>query len=141
VSLTFESCTALISIGEPQPDTWRLNPNRFSSGKYLTRVGAWVLRFINNCKQVSKDELIQGELSGEEILDAENNIIKEMQKEAFKDEYSALLRKRELSSNSKLLGLCPKLDSDGIIRSDGRLTYAEFLPYDVRYPVILPRKN
>jgi len=27
------------------------------------------------------------------------------------------------------------------MRSDGRLTYAEFLPYDVRYPIILPRKN
>lgn len=37
---------------------------------------------------------------------------------------------------------CPKLDSDGVIRSDGRLIlYAEFLPYDVRYPIILPRKN
>ena len=28
-----------------------------------------------------------------------------------------------------------------MIRSDGRLTYTEFLPYDVRYPIILPRKN
>jgi len=46
--------------------------------------------------------------------------------------------KRELPSNSKL---CPKLDSDGIIRSDGRLIFAdhEFLPYDMRYPVVLPR--
>ena len=26
--------------------------------------------------------------------------------------------------------------SDGIIRSDGRLAYAEFLFYDVRYPVM-----
>jgi len=24
---------------------------------------------------------------------------------------------------------------------DGGLTYAEFLPYDVRYPIILPRKH
>ena len=35
----------------------------------------------------------------------------------------------------------PRLDSDGVIRSDGRLTYAEFLPYDVRYPIKLPRKH
>lgn len=27
------------------------------------------------------------------------------------------------------------------MRSDGRLKYAEFLSYDVRYPVILPRRN
>ena len=64
-----------------------------------------------------------------------------MQKEVFKEEYLALVRKKELPSNSKLLGLCPKLDSDGIIRSDGRLTYAEFLSYDVRYPIILPHKH
>ena len=48
-----------------------------------------------------------------------------------------LVKKKELPKHSKLLGLCPKLDSEGIIRSDGRLTYAEFLPYDVRYPIIL----
>ena len=27
------------------------------------------------------------------------------------------------------------------MRSDSRLQYAEFLPYDVRYPNLLPRKN
>ena len=28
-----------------------------------------------------------------------------------------------------------------LIRCDNRLQYAEFLPYDVRYPIILPRRN
>jgi len=27
------------------------------------------------------------------------------------------------------------------MRSDGRLPYVEFLPYDVRYPIILPLQN
>ena len=27
------------------------------------------------------------------------------------------------------------------MRSDSRLQYAEFLPYNTRYPIILPRKN
>ena len=27
------------------------------------------------------------------------------------------------------------------MRSDGRLTHAKFLSYDVRYPVILPRRS
>ena len=44
-------------------------------------------------------------------------------------------------NNSKLVSLCPKIDEDGIIRAGGRLNYADFLPCDVRYPTILPRKN
>ena len=85
----------------------------------------------------------QVELSIEEVSDAENYIIKEMQKKEFNEEYNSLVKKKELPKHStgKLLGLCPKLDSEGIIRSDGRLTYAEFLPYDMRYPIILPQKN
>ena len=41
----------------------------------------------------------------------------------------------------KLLGLKPNLDDDGLMRSDGRLKQAKFLAYDVRYPIILPRKS
>ena len=48
---------------------------------------------------------------------------------------------RSLSSYSKLLALKPQLDDDGLIRSDGRLTNAKFISYDVRHPVILPRKS
>ena len=83
----------------------------------------------------------QVELSIEEISDAENHLIKKMQKKEFKEEYLSLIKKKELPTHSKLLGLYPKLDSEGIIRADGRLTYAEFLPYDVWYPIVLPRKS
>ena len=31
------------------------------------------------------------------------------------------------------------LDEQGLMRSDSRLRYTEYLPYDVRFPVILPR--
>ena len=48
------------------------------------------------------------------------------------------LLKRELPRHSKLLGLCSKRDSEGILRSDGQLIYAEILPHDVWYPIILP---
>ena len=59
---------AEISMEEP----WRLNPTRFSSWRRLTRVLAWTLRFINNCKQHNK--MRQVELSLEEVSDAENYI-------------------------------------------------------------------
>ena len=59
----------------------------------------------------------------------------------FREEWKALSGKKSLPSNSKLIGLQPKLDDDGLIRSGGRLKYAEFLSYDVRYPIILPRRS
>ena len=74
----------------------------------------------------------------DEIRDAEKQITKNAQYKAFHDEYVALQKGKQLPINSKLLGLCPRFDEDGIIRSDSQLQYAEFLPYDVRYPIILP---
>jgi len=41
----------------------------------------------------------------------------------------------------KLLSLNPIIDDDGFIRYDGRLEYAEFLPFSVRFLIILPFKN
>ena len=68
--------------------------------------------------------------------------MKTAQREAFTMEYIALLKGgKKLSLQSKLLGLSPRLDDNKIMRSDGWLKYAEFLPYDVRYPIILPRKD
>ena len=69
-------------------------------------------------------------------------LIKEIRtKERVQRRVLILITKKELPTHSKLLCLCPKLDSAGVIRADGRLTYAEFLPYNVRYPIILPRKS
>lgn len=69
------------------------------------------------------------------------SFIVEEQKNSFSDDYSALLKNRELSKSSKLASLNPKIDEDGLLRCDGRLKHAEFLSFDVRFPIILPRKN
>ena len=61
------------------------------------------------------------------------------QREAFRDEYLALSAGKPIPSKSQLTKLCPKLDEEGRIRCDGPLRFAEFLPYDARYPLILPR--
>ena len=52
-----------------------------------------------------------------------------------------MVKKKEIPNNNKLISLNPRLDIDGVIQFDGRLTYAEFLRYDVRYSIILPRKH
>ena len=104
------------------------------------RVRAWVHRCLNNCGKPSEDRS-SGELSSHEISGAETDIIKEGQQEAFQEEYKALANFKTVPLNSKLRSLNPILDEDGLIRSDGRLRYADYLPFDAGYPVILPRKG
>ena len=117
---------------------WRLEPTRFSSWIRLTRIHAWILCFIQNC-QLPSQVRKEGELSPQEILGSERIIIKEAQKESFPEKYRALTSEKPISKSSKIIKLTPRLDEDGIIRCDGRLRYTEFLPFDVRFPIILPR--
>lgn len=118
----------------------RLEPKRFSSWLRLTRIQAWIYRFLNNCL-LPNGRRTRGELTVEEIQDAEIRIIKAAQSRSFKAECSALSSGKPLPMSSKLLTLKPRLDEDGVMRSDGRLENAEYLPYDVKYPIILPRKG
>ena len=64
-----------------------------------------------------------------------------LRKKFFLIEYLALQKGIKLASSSKLFGLCPRLDEDGVIGLNTRLQYAELLPYDVRHPIVLPRKH
>ena len=137
----FNSVTLVNSQLLTEESVWRLKPQNFSSWKHLTHIFAWVMRFITNCCLAKDNRVLDNELNMEEIVDAENCIVTAAQREAFSEEYAALLKGRKLSSQSKLLGLSPRLDDNKIMRSDGRLKYAEFLPYDVRYPIILLHKN
>lgn len=46
-----------------------------------------------------------------------------------------------MPKSSKLLSLNPRIEEGRLVRCDGRLKYAEFLSFDVRFPIILTRKN
>ena len=119
---------------------WRLDPKRYSSWTRLLRVFSWVNRFINNCVE-DKEQRVKGGLTLNELNDAEKSIIKDMQRKEYAKEYLELQKGKNLSPHSKILSLCPKLDEDGVLRLDTRLKYIEFLPYDVRHPILLPRRN
>ena len=121
-------------------DESRLETKRFSSWLGLTRIQAWIYRFLNNCL-LPIGRRTRDELTVEEIQDAEIRIIKAAQKRSFKAEYPALSSRKPLPLSSKLLTFKPRVDEDGVMRSDGRLENAEFLPYNVKYPIILPRKE
>ena len=117
---------------------WHLDPKKYSSWTKLVRVNAWIERFIHNCLQ-PQEERDTKDLSMEEIKDSQMQLIKKLQQDEFIEEYKCLLKKREVQTNSKIISLYPKLDENGIIRSSGRLENAEYLDYDTKYPIILPR--
>ena len=75
------------------------------------------------------------------MADAEVYTINSSQREYFKQEYEPLQRGSSVLKKSKLGIIYLELDSDGLIRRNGRLKYAGFLPYDARFPVILPRNS
>ena len=106
-----------------------LDPSYFSSWLRLTRLVAWVCRFLDNCR-TAKEERINVELTYEEIKDAEIHIIRDLQQNAFATEYQQLLKGKQMKSDSKLIVLQPRIDEDGLLRCNGRLRYADFLPYD-----------
>ena len=121
-------------------DKFTVDPHRYLSWLRLKRVAAWVNRFTHNCQKSREDRII-GELQPHELKMAEVQLIKEAQRAEFTEEWSALLKGKSLSQRSKLLGMKPMLDENGLMRSDGRLAHAKYLSFDVRYPVILPRKS
>ena len=127
------TCLVQPTVSSSSP-SWRLKPSRWSSWQRFTHVLSWVLRFVNNCRNTVENREY-GPLKPEEVKEAQLYTIRDAQKKSFK-EYEVIKNGKLLSTKSKLLKLMPKIDEDGILRCDGRLCYAEFLPYEVRFPVI-----
>lgn len=128
---TQSTCAPITSSDEE----WRLEPRRYSSCTKLVRVYAWVFHFVENCKR-AKDAWTDGQLNVNEIRDEDVKLIVTAQKSHYSEQFSALIKNRPLSTNSKMIKMNPKNDSEGVLRSEGRLKYADMLSYDCRYPII-----
>ena len=74
-----------------------------------------------------------------DIREAEDKVVWSCQCEAFVNEYKTLVSGEPILPRSPLIKLNPELNNDGCNHSNGRLQFAEYLPYDVRFPKILPR--
>ncbi|XP_053392389.1 uncharacterized protein LOC128555058 [Mercenaria mercenaria] len=117
-----------------------LDPERFSDWSRLLRVTAWVKRFADNFRNTN-DRNKNSVLTVKELQEAENLLIHKAQVKQYPEEYSSIVKGQPIPRNSKLIPLNVKIDEQGMMRCDTRLTHARFLPYDVRYPIILPRKS
>nr|XP_047141349.1 uncharacterized protein LOC124816272 [Hydra vulgaris] len=81
----------------------------------------------------------EGDIAADEYHESEKEIIAKAQKESFKEEYSNIEKGKPISISSKIISLNPQIDEDGLLRSCSRLQNPHYLPYDVKYPIILPR--
>ena len=132
-------------------EVWRLDPLRYSKwyrvktkreleiGLSLVRVTAWVCRFTGNCRK-SAEQRERGELKPLELQNAEEFIIREVQSKVYSAEIEPLRRNKEILRGSTLARFNPVL-VNGILRSNTRLRHADDLPYDVKCPIILPKRN
>ncbi|XP_075159324.1 uncharacterized protein LOC142232403 [Haematobia irritans] len=113
--------------------------SRFSSYSRALRVISYVFRFYRHSHPQHKtDQVVQSiDLSQAEIQFAKTRLISLAQQQYYHTEYEALCNSKTLSPKSSLSTLNPFLDSQNIIRANGRLINSS-LPYKERYPIILP---
>ncbi|KMQ85212.1 hypothetical protein RF55_16360 [Lasius niger] len=109
---------------------------RFSEYEKFQRVIAYWLRFKTNSLGAKKS----GPLTPDELDQADKNIVKMTQHEAFLFEKQVLEKKHQIPKNSNLTSLNPFLDNEGIIRVGGRLSRAD-IPEIQKHPTVLPAKH
>lgn len=112
--------------------TWSLHWN-------VCRVTAYVPRFVNNSRNIRKDRVV-GSVIASEIKHAILRLTKIVQSYSFFIEIKVLHNQQAIPRNSKLLGLAPFIDYDGIIRVGGRLASSN-LSYSTKHSIVLSSKH
>ncbi|XP_062712388.1 uncharacterized protein LOC134289824 [Aedes albopictus] len=124
--------------------------SRFSSWTRLQRTMAYVIRFIDRLRRRNVARNFKREiLTREELSKAEILLWKVVQQETFAVERSVLAKTRgdpdakhsAVSKSSSLYKVWPYMDRQGVLRMRGRIGAASYLPFQARYPVILPKKH
>ena len=130
-----QECSFLYTMTEDHLDL-----TRYCSWTRLTRVSTTVNHFLENCCLPSMLHK-KAALGPEKIITSEMHFVRLAQQEEFRDEIQALKSGKGLPGQSKLLPLKPVTDEEGALRCDGRLKFADCLPWEARYPIILPRNH
>ncbi|XP_075156959.1 uncharacterized protein LOC142230200 [Haematobia irritans] len=104
------------------------------------RVLCYMYRFIRKCRKIRVPETHTEFITKDEIEFVKFTLIRQAQREYYATEYNAIEYHMPLNSKSRLLALNPKLDDNGLLRVNGRLSNAD-LSYNERFPIILPEKS
>ena len=110
----------------------------FSDWYRLKRAVAWLIRFKSYCKHrflQTDDQVVKGDLTINELHEAEMTILRYTQHEMFSSEFDELTRSKHVKKSSRMADLNPVLH-DELIRVKGRLD----LPIE-SCPIILPNSH
>ncbi|KAL2076872.1 hypothetical protein ACEWY4_027539 [Coilia grayii] len=114
-----------------------LDLQRYSKLKTILRITAWIQRFAGNTRSTTKRH---GELTAEEILQAEKYWIRVTQHQSFIEDVTLLKAGKMLNKDSKIRELRPFLDESGLMCVEGRLQQSDF-SFHQQHPWILPAKS
>ncbi|XP_036319769.1 uncharacterized protein LOC118734157 [Rhagoletis pomonella] len=114
---------------------------KFRSYLKIKRIVAWVLRAKLLFNRKSVNMRLSNVLTAAEIEEAEIMICKTVQQECFASEISDLSSSRQLSRQSAVYSLTPYLDEKGLLRLNGRIDMAMYLPFETRHPILFPAKH
>lgn len=113
---------------------------RFSTWWSLLRAIARIKRLAMSFQKFQKtSETFVSPVTPDELSQSELFIVKQVQRECFPKEVSALMEGRELHRTSSIISLSPILDSSGIMRVGGRLRHSKGAEYLEVHPVIIPK--
>ncbi len=108
---------------------------RFSSWSRLIRATAMVRRFVQ--KKFKLKEPLSPELTVQDLMWAQKEWWKQVQRECFPYEYAALRDGKPLPKESRILFLSPFMKNEGIIRVKSRTVHSPEMKIQQKEPVIL----
>lgn len=114
--------------------------NHYSKWHQLVRAAAWLRKFVDFCNSRSERISMSRYLSVDDLKRAALGLIKRAQLDDFREEHYALKNGKEVSSRSKIKGLYPMLQENGLILVGGRLTNA-LISENQKHPIVLPSNH
>ena len=116
-----------------------MNCDEYNSKTKLLRITALVLRAVRKMRRVDDDTIKDGELTADNLKEAEKLWLKTIQFSSFPEEIRRLNSKHK-DPNQLINQLNLFLDVDMIIRCKGRLDYST-MPTETKEPILLPSKH
>ncbi|XP_055846062.1 uncharacterized protein LOC129912000 [Episyrphus balteatus] len=114
--------------------------DRFSSLPRAMRVICYIFRFYFKLSKRNTKKYTSKCITPQEMQFVQNRLILQAQRNYYSTEHSLLMEGRPILQKSSLISFNPFLDSNHLIRVNGRLSQSD-LSYNERHPLILPHSS